>query len=55
MKAISSSIVIFTGAVMFVAGTFQQHNQTELVICGAGIVVGLIGLVGWINALRARD
>jgi hypothetical protein len=55
MKAISASIVVFTGAAMFVAGAFHQHTDTKMVVCAAGMVVGLIGLVAWLNALRSRD
>jgi hypothetical protein len=55
MKSLSASIVVFTGAAMFVAGAFHHHNETQLVTCGAGLVVGLMGLVGWIGAMKSRD
>jgi hypothetical protein len=40
---------------MFVVGTFHHHDQTQLVVCGIGLIVGLSGLVGWTGAMKACD
>jgi hypothetical protein len=55
MKSISSSIIVLAGAATFVAGTFHSHSQTQLVVCPGGLVLGVIGLVGWLVALVKKD
>ena len=55
MKSISSAIVVLAGSLVFVGGAFHQHPDTQMVVCGVGLLVGIAGLVGWVRAMTAGD
>lgn len=47
MNAISSSIVVLSGALMLTGGGFITHAQTSTTISLIGAVVGAAGLWFW--------
>ena len=55
MKAISAAIIVLAGAAIFIAGTFNSHSDTQVFVCGVGLVLCLAGLVGWVVTLTRRD
>ncbi len=55
MKAISSSIVILSAAILMVGGAHIQHSDTNLFIQVVGCLVGLAGLGGWFVSLRDKQ
>jgi Na+/melibiose symporter-like transporter len=56
MKSISASIVVLSGALLLVGGSFVPHDQTQVFVQFVGCVVGLIGLVAWWLAFKqSRD
>jgi hypothetical protein len=52
MKSISASIVVLSGAIMLVGGSFIQHDQTQAFLQLIGGTVGFIGLVAWFRTLK---
>lgn len=55
MKSLSASIVVLAGVVCFAGGAFIRHGDTQLFVCGVGLVVIVAGLAGWFVSLRATD
>jgi hypothetical protein len=55
MKAISASIVVLAGAIVYAAGSLTGHGDTQVVTCLIGAVVLLIGLYGWFLACARKD
>jgi hypothetical protein len=55
MKAISASIVVMAGAILFSAGQMLNHPDSGMVTCLVGATVGIIGLVGWFRAMTEKS
>jgi predicted ferric reductase len=51
MKLISSVVVLLTGAMVMVGGSFQ-HSQTADALLFIGGGVGLIGLIAWFREMN---
>jgi hypothetical protein len=47
MKSISASLVVFSGAIVLMAGSFRTDDFGDLTLLLGGTVV-LVGLVGWL-------
>ncbi len=54
MKAISSAIIALAGAIVFSAGALVNHGDTQLFVCAVGILIGLIGMIGWVIYLASE-
>jgi hypothetical protein len=52
MKSISASIIVLAGAVAFSTGATIQHDQTQMFVCSVGLLLGLVGLSGWVVMLN---
>jgi hypothetical protein len=50
MKAISASIIVLAGAIVFATGATIQHNDTQLFVCFAGAGLTIVGLWFWAAA-----
>jgi hypothetical protein len=50
MKAISASIIVLAGAIIFATGAIVQHDDTQLFVCFVGAGLGMIGLLFWTAA-----
>jgi hypothetical protein len=44
----SAAVIVLTGAILLLGGSFIGHNDTSFFVQAAGCVVGTVGLVGWI-------
>jgi hypothetical protein len=55
MKAISASIVVLAGAVLLTGGSLVGHTDTALFVQAVGVLVGVVGLVGWFFAVQNRS
>jgi hypothetical protein len=55
MKSISAAIVVLAGTATLVAGAFHPHGDTKLFVCGVGVFVGVVGLIGWARSLRGPE
>ena len=54
MKAVSSSIIVVGGAIMVtggLSGGSDRHTMLFFIGCG----VGIIGLIGWLFQVVAKD
>jgi len=47
-KHISAAIIVLTGAVLLLGGSFIRHDDTKLFVQFVGCLVGAVGLAGWI-------
>ena len=54
MKAISASIVVVAAAIILTGGSFIPHGDTRLFVQVVGCLVGIMGLGGWVLALREK-
>ena len=55
MKAISASIIVLAAAIMLVGSYFRGDKYNpEQGLQALGIILGLIGLVGWFVAYREK-
>lgn len=52
MKSISSSIVVLSGAVLLLGGSFVSQDQTQSVLQYLGGGIGLLGLVAWYRTIQ---
>jgi hypothetical protein len=55
MKAISASIVVVAGAILFSVGQMLNHPDSGLVTCLVGAAIGIIGLIGWYRAMIEKS
>jgi hypothetical protein len=55
MKAISASIVVLAGAIVFAQGVTIQHSDTQLFVCLVGGALGLAGLSFWMAAILNKS
>ncbi|MEX0937660.1 MAG: hypothetical protein WDZ59_07345 [Pirellulales bacterium] len=51
MHAISASIIVLSGSILFAAGGLIPHDDTQLFFCLVGAVLGLGGLWTWFRAV----
>jgi hypothetical protein len=51
MKSISAAIVVLAGAIIFASGSFNQHGDTQGMVCAVGGIVALIGMWRWWQAM----
>jgi hypothetical protein len=54
MKAISSSIVVLAGSILLAGGAAISHSDTQIFICGVGVVIGLAGMIAWVFNLGVK-
>jgi hypothetical protein len=54
MKSISAAIIVLAGAALFIAGAYHTHSQAQTLVGGMGVLLGLVGLIGWVITL-CRD
>ncbi len=54
MKAISSSIIVLSGAVILSAGSLVRHGDTQMTLQLIGGAIGLLGLVVWLTTLGPK-
>jgi hypothetical protein len=54
MKAISASIIVLSGAILLVGGSYLQHSDTRLFVQIVGCAVGLAGLWGWFTSFKEK-
>lgn len=54
MKAISASIVILAAAMLILGGSYIPHAGTKLFAQIVGCVIGVLGLRGWMSALKEK-
>jgi|HubBroStandDraft_4_1064222.scaffolds.fasta_scaffold191056_2 hypothetical protein len=54
MKSISAAIVVLAAAVCYGSGAISRDPEYSLAASWVGIVVGGIGLLGWIVTLAER-
>jgi hypothetical protein len=52
MKSLSASIIVLSGALVLVGGSYVNHDQTQGFLQFVGGAVGLIGLVVWFQTIR---
>jgi drug/metabolite transporter (DMT)-like permease len=50
----SAAVIVLTGAVLLLGGSFIGHRDTSFFVQAAGVVVGTIGLVGWVFSTSER-
>lgn len=50
MKAISASVIVLSGAALLCVGS-TVHDGTQPFIYLCGVVVGIIGLAGWMGIM----
>jgi hypothetical protein len=55
MKAISASIIVLSGAIVFAAGALTNHGDTQLFVCSAGGLLAIIGFCAWIAACSGKE
>lgn len=55
MKAVSSSIIVLTGGIIYAAGTLNGHGDTQVATCAIGAFLGLFGLFGWIISMKHNE
>lgn len=55
MKAVSSSIIVLSAAILIAGGSYIQHSDTRLFVLVVGCVTGLIGLGGWFVSLGDKQ
>ena len=55
MKSISASIIVLSGALLLVGGSFVSHNQTQQFVQLVGGAVGLLGLGVWIRMINKDE
>lgn len=55
MKSISASIIVTAGMLGFGFGSMVTHSDTQIFVCGVGLVVAAIGLYGWFTSLRSSQ
>jgi hypothetical protein len=55
VKSISASIIVLAGLMCFGLGVFVNHDDTQVFVCGVGLFVASIGLLGWIATLLFSD
>ena len=54
MKAISSSIIVLSGAVILSAASLVGHGDTRMTLQIIGSIIGLLGLVMWLTTLGPK-
>jgi hypothetical protein len=54
MKAISASIVVLAAAILITGGSHIQHSDTKLFVQIVGVIIGLMGLGGWLVSFREK-
>jgi hypothetical protein len=52
MKSISASIVLLSGAIILVGGSFVSHDQTQSFLQFIGAAIGLGGLYAWYTTFK---
>ena len=52
MKSISASIVLLSGAIILVGGSFVTQNQTQGFLQFVGGAIGLVGLGAWFMTFK---
>lgn len=55
MRSIAASIIVFGSCVVFAAAGFVRHSDTNLFLNAVGMIVGVIGLIGWFTASKNDD
>lgn len=55
MKLLSSSIIVFAGAILILGGAHIQHDDTQLFVMAVGCAVGSLGLWGWFTGLKEKQ
>jgi hypothetical protein len=48
----ASSIIILASCMTFSAAAFVQHDDTSLFLNAVGLVVGIVGSIGWFASIR---
>jgi hypothetical protein len=54
MKSISASIIVVAAAFLILGGSHIQHGDTKLFVQIVGVVVGLVGMIGWWMSLMEK-
>lgn len=55
MKVISASIIVLAGLMCFGFGITVDHDDTQIFVCAVGLLVAVVGLVGWfLTMMRAE-
>jgi len=52
MKELSASIVVLAGAIVVSAGAFAGRGDVHPLVCLAGVILAIVGLVGWFSAMN---
>ena len=55
MRAVSASILVLASAVCLTGGSYIPHDDTALFVQVAGVLIGIVGLVGWVVAYVKHD
>ena len=55
MKAVSSSIIVLTGGIIYAAGTLNGHGDTQLATCAIGAFLGVFGLIGSLISVKHNE
>ncbi len=50
MNALSSSIIVFSGAFLLAVGSHVRHSDTGAFVQVVGCLVGILGFIGWFKA-----
>jgi hypothetical protein len=52
MKYISAAMIVLSGSVLLLGGSFIGHDHTKLFVQTAGCGVVMFGMIGWFITLR---
>jgi hypothetical protein len=55
VKSLSASIVALAGILCFALGAHIPHDDTQLFVCGVGLVVAAFGLFVWFSIVRSSE
>jgi hypothetical protein len=55
MKAISASIIVLSGSILYGIGAAFTRSETQMVTCALGFLLALFGFVAWIMAMGNKS